>query len=225
MDASDEERLRQLMLGSDSEDELDATPAVPAPPAPAPAAAEPAASAFDFMNAPAAASETAPPAPAARVETAPPPAPAAPAIAGLRTDKPLLDLSTARDALRTDAPAPASSAFDFLKAPGEPAVAPPPPPPPPPAPNPFDSPEQPKTPPKTAAALGLEEEADEDELDFTPTQDTDGDEALARAIQASLDDAGAMTFGDGPIGLRVKLEKGRLRVVGVKAPLKPKASV
>ena len=37
MDASDEERLRQLMLGSDSEDELDATPAVPAPPAPAPA--------------------------------------------------------------------------------------------------------------------------------------------------------------------------------------------
>ena len=111
MDASDEERLRQLMLGSDSEDELDATPAVPAAPAPAPAAAEPAASAFDFMNAPAAASETAPPAPAARVETAPPPAPA-----GLRTDKPLLDLSTARDALRTDAPAPASSAFDFLNA-------------------------------------------------------------------------------------------------------------
>ena len=115
MDASDEERLRQLMLGSDSEDELDATPAVPAP-APAPAAAEPAASAFDFMNAPAAASETAPPAPAARVETAPPPAPAAPETAGLRTDKPLLDLSTARDALRTDAPAPASSAFDFLNA-------------------------------------------------------------------------------------------------------------
>ena len=38
MDASDEERLRQLMLGSDSEDELDATPAVPAP-APATAAA------------------------------------------------------------------------------------------------------------------------------------------------------------------------------------------
>ena len=224
MDASDEERLRQLMLGSDSEDELDATPAVPAAPAPAPAAAEPAASAFDFMNAPAAASETAPPAPAARVETAPPPAPAAPATAGLRTDKPLLDLSTARDALRTDAPAPASSAFDFLKA--APPPAPPPtqqaPPPPPPAPNPFDSPEQPKTPPKTAAALGLEEEADEDELDFTPTKDTDGDEALARAIQASLDDAGAMTFGDGPIGLRVKLEKGRLRVVGVKGAAEAK---
>ena len=223
MDASDEERLRQLMLGSDSEDELDATPAVPAPPAPAPAAAEPAASAFDFMNAPAAASETAPPAPAARVETAPPPAPAAPATAGLRTDKPLLDLSTARDALRTDAPAPASSAFDFLNA--APPPAPPPTqqaPPPPPAPNPFDSPEQPKTPPKTAAALGLEEEADEDELDFTPTKDTDGDEALARAIQASLDDAGAMTFGDGPIGLRVKLEKGRLRVVGVKGAAEAK---
>ena len=222
MDASDEERLRQLMLGSDSEDELDATPAVPAP-APAPAAAEPAASAFDFMNAPAAASETAPPAPAARVETAPPPAPAAPATAGLRTDKPLLDLSTARDALRTDAPAPASSAFDFLNA--APPPAPPPTqqaPPPPPAPNPFDSPEQPKTPPKTAAALGLEEEADEDELDFTPTKDTDGDEALARAIQASLDDAGAMTFGDGPIGLRVKLEKGRLRVVGVKGAAEAK---
>ena len=36
MDASDEERLRQLMLGSDSdEDELDATSAVPAAPAPA----------------------------------------------------------------------------------------------------------------------------------------------------------------------------------------------
>ena len=224
MDASDEERLRQLMLGSDSdEDELDATPAVPAAPAPAPAAAEPAASAFDFMNAPAAASETAPPAPAARVETAPPPAPAAPATAGLRTDKPLLDLSTARDALRTDAPAPASSAFDFLNA--APPPAPPPTqqaPPPPPAPNPFDSPEQPKTPPKTAAALGLEEEADEDELDFTPTKDTDGDEALARAIQASLDDAGAMTFGDGPIGLRVKLEKGRLRVVGVKGAAEAK---
>ena len=31
MDASDEARLRQLMLGSDSEDELDATQAAPVP--------------------------------------------------------------------------------------------------------------------------------------------------------------------------------------------------
>ena len=31
-----------------------------------------------------------------------------------------------------------------------------------------------------------------------------------------------MTFGDGPIGLRVKLEKGRLRVVGVKGAAEAK---
>ena len=37
-----------------------------------------------------------------------------------------------------------------------------------------------------------------------------------------MDDAGAMTFGDGPIGLRVKLEKGRLRVVGVKGAAEAK---
>ena len=213
MDACDEARLRQLMLGSDSdEDELDTTPAVPAASAAPPAAEPSTASAFDFLNAPS-------------VNAAPPAEPA-----GTRTARPLLNLETARDALQMDPVADAAppSAFDFLNAPGaETAAAPIAPATPPPARNPFDSPER----PTTAAAIGLEEEEEEeeDELDFTPTKaDTSNDADLARALansqegdadlawalQASLD--GSMTLGEGPIGLRVRLARGRLHVVGVK---------